>query len=126
MDNQGLIRNIERLLRGMHGNASQKATGAAAVAMSVAPGVQWQLKEVRIHLSAVGGAECGSLTITINSGTNAVYDCVLATQDMAALADYPYLPARPIILAADDVVDIAWANVNAVTYGIEAIYAPLY
>ena len=44
-------------------------TGAAAVAYSLSPGIGFQLREVRIHLDAVGGA--GNLTIS----------CLLYTSD---------------------------------------------
>jgi len=123
MDNQRVTVNIERLLRGLHDNVVARATGSTAIAMTVAPGMKWQLKEVRVHLSA-GGA--GNLTITIDSGTNAAYDCVLKTQDMTSVTDLHYQPTRPVILEAGDEVDIAWANAGAATYGVEVVYAPLY
>lgn len=98
-----------------------RATGAAAVAMTVAPAVKWALREVRIHLSAAGGA--GNLTITVDSGTNAVYDTILLTQDMTAIADLAWQPDFPMIFDANDEIDIAWANAGKKTYGIEVVYS---
>lgn len=105
-------------------NIVQRATGTGALALTVAPGYKWQLKEVRVHLSAAGGA--GDLTITMDAGAGAAYDCVLLTQDMTAKTDYFYHPDYPLVFDATDKVVIAWANTGGKTYGIEVIYSPLY
>ncbi|MES0334737.1 MAG: hypothetical protein SFH39_00045 [Candidatus Magnetobacterium sp. LHC-1] len=110
-----------------HYDKIARATGAAAVAMTVTnprPGHKWQLKEVRVHLSAVGTA--GNLTVTIDSGTNVVYDTVLKTQDMTSITDMYWQPEKPIILDSTDEIDIAWANSGTKTYGVEVVYAPLF
>ena len=69
---------------------------------------------------AAGGA--GDLTATINHGTNAVYDIVLLTQDMTAVTDLVWSPERPMEFLPGDELDIAWANANTRTYGLEIIY----
>jgi len=99
----------------------QRATGNAAVAMTVAPGVAWQLDEIRIHLSAGGAAT--NLTATIDSGTHAVYDTVLITQAMNGVTDYIYKPTRPHVFGPTDELDIAYLNGGGVTYGIEVFYS---
>lgn len=96
-------------------------TGAAAVNYSLSPGIGFQLREVRIHLDAVGGA--GNLTISVDSAAGATYDAVLATQDMSAVADLCYMPDHPHEFVAGDVLKIAWANAGTKTYGIEVIWA---
>ena len=98
----------------------QRATGAAAVAMTVAPGAAWQLESVRVHLSAGGAAT--DLTITVDAGAGAVYDVVLATQAMNGVTDYFYKPDFPIPFGALDEIDIAYANGGGATYGIEVYY----
>ena len=108
-----------------------RATGAAAVAMVVAPGYQFQLEEIQIHLSAAGGA--GNLTVTLDGGAvAAVYDTVLMTQDMTAVQNLVWVPARPLrftytdgVPATSDHLDIAWANAGNIAYGITVLYSPI-
>lgn len=102
-----------------NGLVYQRATGSAAIAMTVAPGVQWKLIAVRLHLSAAGGA--GNLTATMDSGTGAAYDTVLITEDMTSVTDYQYTPQNPWRFE-DDELDFAWANANGRTYGLEVCY----
>ena len=97
-----------------------RATGAVAIASTLAPGVAWQLESIRVHLSAAGGA--GDLTATLDHGAGAPYDVVILTQDMTALTDYVWNMERPMELGADDELDIAWANGSTRTYGLEIIW----
>ena len=98
----------------------QRATGAAAVAMTIAPGVPWQLESIRIHLDAGGAA--GDLTATVDSGTDPVYDVVILTQAMVGVTDFIYKPDFPIPFGPDDELDIAYTNTGPATYGIEVYY----
>jgi hypothetical protein len=97
------------------------ATGAAAVSMTVTPGVAAEIEQVMIHLSAAGGA--GNLTITIDNGTGAAYDTVVLTQDMTAVIDLPWIPPKALRLKATDSLVIAWANAGTKTYGIEVCWS---
>jgi hypothetical protein len=97
-----------------------RATGAVAIASTLAPGVAWQLESVRVHLSAAGGA--GDLTATLDHGTGAAYDVVLLTQDMTTTTDYVWHTERPMEFDADTELDFAWANANVRTYGLEVIW----
>jgi len=99
---------------------TQRATGAAAIASTLAPGVAWQLESIRVHLSAAGGA--GDLTATIDHGSAAAYDVVLLTQDMTAVVDLVWSPDRPMEFLAGDELDIAWANTGTKTYGLEIVF----
>jgi len=99
---------------------TQRATGAAAIASTLAPGVAWQLESIRVHLSAAGGA--GDLTATINHGSAAAYDVVLLTQDMTAVVDLVWSPDRPMEFLAGDELDIAWVNTGTKTYGLEIVF----
>ena len=99
---------------------SAKATGAAAIDSTLAPGIAWQLETIKVHLSAAGAA--GDLTATINNGTSAVYDVVLLTQDMTTVVDLVWKPDLPMEFAEDDELDIAWANGSSRTYGLEIIF----
>lgn len=119
----GLERIIQVLDRFTIGTIIDQTTGSAAIATTIAPGYKLALREIRIHLSAVGGA--GDLTATIDSGTGTAYDIVILTQDMTALLDLTWQPESPLIFGEDDELDIAWANANARTYGLEVIYSRL-
>lgn len=102
----------------------QRATGAAAIAMTVAPGGTWQLREIRVHLSAAGGA--GNLTATIDSAAGTAYDAIVKTQDMTSVTDLEYQPTYPMTFGAGDILNIAWANASERTYGIEVVLSPVY
>ncbi len=101
-----------------------RATGAAAIAFSLAPDIAFQLNELRIHLNGAGGA--GDLTITLNAQAGAVYDVVLLTQDMTAVTDIILLPAQPHHFVRGDSIDIAWANGGTKTYGIDVIWSATF
>jgi hypothetical protein len=96
------------------------ATGTAAIATTVAPNIDWQLEEVRLTLSSAGGA--GSLTITVDHGSGSAFDVNLLTQDMTSVTTLVWSPARPKEFRSNDEVDIAWANANGRTYGLEVIH----
>ena len=100
-----------------------RATGAVAIATTIAPGAKWALREIRVHLSDAGGA--GNLTATMDSGTALAYDSVVLTQDMTSVTDLEWQPDFPMIFDADDEIDIAWANGSSRTYGLEVIYSIL-
>jgi len=82
--------------------------------------VAWQLESIRIHLSAGGAAT--NLTATVDAGAGAAYDVVIATQAMGGVTDYFYKPDFPIPFGPDDELDIAYANGDGATYGIEVYY----
>ena len=93
------------------------ATGAAAIATTVAPSGAWRLDLVKVHLSGAGGA--GDLTITMDAIAGAAYDVVVLSQDMTAVTDLVWMPDNELIMTADDEIDIAWANAGGKTNGIE-------
>jgi len=97
-----------------------RATGAAAIASTLAPGVAWQLESIRIHLSAAGAS--GNLTATIDHSAGTVYDIVLLTQDMTSVVNLVWTPERPMEFQSGDELDIAWANAGTKTYGLEIIW----
>ena len=97
-----------------------RATGAAAIAETLAPGVAWQLEGISVHLSAAGGA--GDLTATVDHSVGSAYDLVVLTQDMTSTTDYIWHLERPLEFDADTELDIAWANAGAKTYGLEIIW----
>ena len=95
---------------------SSTATGAAAINTTVSPGRPFALESVSVHLNGAGGA--GNLTVTVDAAAGAAYDVVLKTIDMTSLTDWVWQPERPVELAKDDKIVIAWANAGAKTYGL--------
>lgn len=102
----------------------QRATGGAAIAMNIAPGVAWQLESIRVHLAAGGAA--GDLTATVDANASTAadeYDIVIVSHDMTGVTDYLYQPDRPIPFGPDDELDIAYTNSGTETYGVEVYYS---
>ena len=97
-----------------------RATGAVALATTLAPGRAFQLLEVRIHLNEAGGA--GNLTATVDNNAGAAYDLNLITQDMTTIVDFVWQPEYPIHFDKSDEIDFAWANAGTKTYGLEIKY----
>lgn len=100
-----------------------RATGSGAVALTVSGAAyyqKWQLLEIRVHLSAAGGA--GNLTATIDAGAGSAYATVVLTQDMTSITDLVFTPDQPITLECADNLVIAWANSGSKTYGVEVVH----
>ena len=91
-----------------------------AIALTVSPILPWQLEEIKIHLSAAGGA--GNLTVTLDANAGAAYDAIILTQDMTTIIDLVYTPERQLQFDASDKLVIAWANASNRTYGVEVKY----
>jgi len=103
-----------------------KATGVAALASTLAPAVAFQIIEIRIHLSAAGGAVGAvGFTGTLDSATNAAYDYQLFSEDMTLLTDFVYQPSQPLYFEAGDEIDFAYANGSTRTYGLTVVYTTL-
>lgn len=99
---------------------TQRKTGNTAINESIDPGKQGWLKEVRVHLSAAGGA--GNLTVTLDSIAGSTYDTVLMSQDMTSVTDLVWQPDVPVHFDNGDKLVIAWANGSGRTYGFELKY----
>ena len=99
----------------------ERFTGIAALSNALTALRDFQIEEVRGHLSAVGTA--GNLTITQDSVVNGVFDTLLYKQDMTTITDFSWKPTSPIKLTAGDNVSFAWANASGRTYGIEVVYS---
>lgn len=103
--------------------SSKTSTGVAVVASTLNPLVDFYLNEIKIHLSAAGGA--GILTISVNSIHGSEYDVIIASQDMTAITDLVFVPDPKLHLLAGDIINVNWANANGRTYGIEMVYTKI-
>lgn len=83
--------------------------------------VDFKIIEVRLHLSADGGA--GDLTITLESNDDPVYNVNLVTQDMTTVQDFVWRPTPRALFQSGDKIKIVWANASTRVYGLEVIWA---
>jgi hypothetical protein len=95
----------------------QVVTGTGAINYTFDPGVAFQLEEITLHLSAVGG-DVENMTIDVQYKEGAPFAWRVVTQAMAAVQDYQYLPIRPLEYWAGDSVLIQYANTNPQTWGL--------
>lgn len=103
------------------GMKTKRYEGIDAIAIAFNPEQEWWLHEIRVHLSAADGAT-ENLVIKMDSEISEKYDYVLDTEAFSALADYQYLPTRPMHFVTGDGLDISLANANNRTWGLEIIY----
>lgn len=102
-----------------------RATGAAAISETLAPTTAFQIEEIRLHLSAAG-ATPENLTVTLDSDAAAAYDARFLTQDMNAIQDVVWQPTRPLVFSNGDEIDIAYANTDTRTWGLEIYWSPIF
>ena len=103
---------------------TKEATGAAAIAMAIAPGFSAELIDIRIKMATVPTTS-QALTVTINSESGAMYDTEIYRKDLSALSD-----GSVIIIAGEDEFviedggswDIAYTNTDAIVYGVQVRY----
>ena len=98
------------------------ATGAGAIAatMTVPVGTTYRLVSVSLHNSAAPTTS-ENLTITLDANAGAAYDTLLYTIDLAAAAvtDLMWSPDEEKFLEGGDAIDVAYANTDVVTYGVQ-------
>ena len=94
-----------------------------AVSLTVGTGQAIRIHEIRLGLSAAGGA--GNLTAVIQDGDYATIDLNVLTQDMTSASDVQEIYEGDFDLAAGDTLVLAYANANNKTYLIKVIYEVL-
>ena len=93
---------------------------SSAIAMTVAPGRAWQLKQVSCHLDAAGAAT--ALTLTVDADAGATYDALVYTASMGAVTSLVRTFDPPLEFKAGDEVDVAYANGSSAAYGVTVVY----
>jgi len=115
------ISSIQNLLGRIAGKTvKDNATGAVAIALSVAITKPTRLVSLTLHFSAAPTTS-EDFTITLNSNTGATYDTLLYSLDLSvgSTVDLVWIPDSDIFLEIGDSVDIAYPNTDTGTYGVQ-------
>ena len=97
-------------------------TGAAAIAASVTvpASVTYRLISVTMHADAAATTS-EDFTVTLNANAGAAYDTLLYSLDLSAAStvDLLWQPDVPLLLEGGDAIDVAFANTDTDTYGVQ-------
>ena len=102
---------------------SKVVTGAVAMASTLTLLKDAYLDDIRVHLSAAGGA--GTLTVTLISGFGTAYNVLLLSQDMTSIQNLVFSPDPKVHFKKGDAISVVWANSNSRTYGVEFVYTDI-
>lgn len=98
------------------------ATGAAAIAASatVPAGQPMRLVSITVHFSAAPTTS-ELLTATLNANAGAAYDTVIysVNPSTGSTTDILFQPNYPLYLEGGDSIDVAFANTDTNTYGVQ-------
>ena len=99
------------------------ATGAAAIAKTLAPAAKFRLLRVELHLSAAPTTS-ENFTVTLDAGDGVVYDTRQTSRDLSSgsLTDYVVIYGKGFEFKADDEIDVAYTNTDTRTYGLRIVY----
>ena len=101
------------------------ATGSGAIDETLTTGLNCNITEVRLHLSAAG-ATAENFTAQLDSDEGAVFDLLSVSQDMNGETDFHRIyDGRGMALDSTDLVDFDYPNTDARTWGLEVIYEEL-
>ena len=98
------------------------ATGGAAIAQTVTvpAGATYVLYHVSLAMSAAPTTS-ENFTITLDANAGAAYDVLLYSLDLSAgsTTDLVWFPDEPLYLEGGDALDVAYANTDVGTYGLQ-------
>ena len=84
----------------------------------------FRLLSVHLHLNAAATQE--TFTVTCNAGRSSVYDTKLYSVSMSGVQDVIKIFGEGYDFYSDDVIDPAWTNTDAKTYGITYSYQTVF
>ena len=97
-------------------------TGAAAIAatMTVPASATYRLISVTMHADAAATTS-ENFTITLDANAGAAYDTLLYSLDLSAASttDLVWYPDEMLLLEGGDAIDVAFANTDTDTYGVQ-------
>ena len=98
------------------------ATGGNAIAasMSVPVGATYRIISVSLNLNAAPTTS-ENYTITLDANAGAAYDLLLYSLDLStsSTTDVLWQPDQPLYLEGGDAIDVAYANTDTGTYGVQ-------
>jgi len=94
--------------------------GAIAASMTVPAGSTYRLVSVSLNMSAAPTTS-ENFTITLDANAGAAYDVLLYSLDLStgSTTDVVWFPDEMMLLEAGDAVDVAYANTDVGTYGVQ-------
>lgn len=102
----------------------KRATGLAAVDISIPFDTTYRLTEVRLTLSAAA-ADLDEFAVGLDSAQGAAFDTVLAApdpaEDLSTVTSWRFADPSPPVIFSGDSLTITWPNAGGVTWAIEVI-----
>ena len=94
-----------------------------ALALTVAPSAAFRVEQVTYKLN---NTSTGNFTLGVDAGAGAEYDATFVTVNVATQGtSYAYRPDGGWLFGADDECEIAYANTDSRTVGVEVWYSLL-
>ena len=101
--------------------ASHKATGDAALAVTISPGLQYHFDEARLTLNSAS-ATVEDFTIRLDSTYGSTYDVLLCKEDMNGVRDLHVVNTEETRYLKGDSLIFSWANTDSILWGMEVRY----
>jgi hypothetical protein len=105
-----------------------KETGSSVINVTLdsSLGIDWNVYEVRLHLStgSATGAESFAANILSSGDTASVFNAKICSQLMTSVQDYVFRPDAPVHLKHNDKLHCAWLNdaSSYKTWGLEIVW----
>jgi hypothetical protein len=106
----------------LHDRHSDQSASGANLTVSTPSGNARRILFVTVKYSA---AATVNVTITLNSGAGAAWDTILQTIALSGATDGLFIPDGPLIISADDVIDVFAPLLSAQTSAV-AIYSEVF
>jgi hypothetical protein len=99
-----------------------RATGGAGAIAEAFFGLDHVVVLDQVHLHADAAMAAELMYMTLNSASGAAYDTVIAQFFTTGVADVAWFTINPIVIAANDELNITCANTNNVTWGLTLVF----
>jgi hypothetical protein len=101
-----------------------KGAGSITEAIEVPVSQAYKIEHVTLHLS-VAPTTSENFTITMDAKDGAQYDTLLQSVDLSASAttDLVWYPDEQLYLTGGDSLDVAFANTDGVTFGLQVAWS---
>ena len=99
---------------------NENGAGSITTSMVVPAGQTYQLFHVSCEFSAAPTTS-ESMTITLDANAGSFYDILLYTINPSLLSttSFIWFPDQPLYLEGGDAIDLAFANTDANTFGVQ-------